>query len=160
MNNLLNHNILNNKRSRSRSTSSSREKGDNSKRAKQISLERELELIQRLIQIDGNKKTNCEFCKKDITKTIKIMCAECQSLLYCVECLVSAENNNLEKTHRHDYHIIDKLSFPIFSEEWTANEELLLLNGKYNIYIKIYNIYNIYYVLFLNPFLITIYKKN
>ena len=143
MNNLLNHNILNNKRSRSRSTSSSREKGENSKRTKQNSTEREIELIQRAIQIDGVKKTNCEFCKKDITKTMKFICSECQNLVYCVECLVSGENNIAEKIHKHDYHIIDKLAFPIFSEDWTANEELLLLNGKFNLYILL-----LYYLLY------------
>jgi hypothetical protein len=133
MSNHLNHNILNNKRIRSRSNSSSREKADTSKRSKLISSEKEKELLQMVIQIDGNKKTHCEFCKKDITKTMKIMCAECQNLVFCIDCIVSGENNNPEKHHRHDYHIIDKLSFPIFSEDWSANEELLLLNGKINL---------------------------
>ena len=141
MSNHLNHNILNNKRSRSRSYSSSREKGETSRRTKQISAEREKELIQKVILIDGNKKTHCEFCKKDISNTIKIVCSECPNLVYCVECIVNGENNNPEKHHRHDYHFIDKLSFPIFSEDWTANEELLLLNGKLKYIILLYFIY-------------------
>ena len=141
MSNHLNHNILNNKRSRSRSNSSSREKGETSRRTKQISAEREKELIQKVIHIDGNKKTHCEFCKKDISNTIKIVCSECPNLVYCVDCIVNGENNIPEKHHRHDYHFIDKLSFPIFSEDWTANEELLLLNGKINYIILLYFIY-------------------
>ena len=123
-------NILNNKRNRSRSNSSSREKLDVSRRSKLISSEKEKELNQIVIHIDGNKKIYCEYCKKDISKNMKFVCAECPNIVYCPECLINFDNTNQEKQHRHDYHIVDKLSFPIFSEDWNANEELLLLNGK------------------------------
>lgn len=134
MSNHLNHNILNNKRSRSRSNSSSREKAEVSRRTRQISTEKDRELMQLLLQVDSNKKTNCETCKKDISKTMKFVCSECTGHVACVDCLVKDESNDQDKHSRHDYHIIDKLGFPIFSSDWTALEELLLLNGKINFF--------------------------
>ena len=138
MSNHLSHNILNNKRSRSRSNSSGKEKSGHWRRTKALTTEKEKEMLQLLIQQDGNKKTHCEFCKKDISKTMKIVCADCQNLVYCVQCLVTEECGEVEKHQKHDFHIVDKLGFPVFAEEWNASEELLLLNGNFLFFIFIH----------------------
>lgn len=59
---------------------------------------------------------------------MKIYCAECKNIDLCVNCFANGvEFNNHKKNH--DYHIINKLNFPLFYENWNAEEELLLLEG-------------------------------
>jgi transcriptional adapter 2-alpha len=73
-------------------------------------------------------KVHCDFCDKEITKHTKILCAECPDLDICVNCFsTGAENEKHSKNH--SYHVINKLNFPLFDENWTADDELLLLEG-------------------------------
>ncbi|KAF4324358.1 hypothetical protein BBO99_00001879 [Phytophthora kernoviae] len=106
----------------------------------------------------------CLNCQKDLTRTIRIVCAECKPqppFELCVECFaVGTELGEHKKTHQ--YTVSDCLAFPIVQEpqttaesaddissaavgtnavamltpsadvtnaEWTADEELLLLEG-------------------------------
>ena len=80
-------------------------------------------LMQYTLKIEGYQKYYCEFCNKNITQTIKIICSSCKNIHYCINCLISEK-------HKHDFHISDKLSFSIFNNDWQANEELILLYGK------------------------------
>ena len=53
-------------------------------------------------------------------------------LVVCLECLrtgmtISNANNNQETIG--NYIVLDNLKFPMFSADWTAKEELLLLQG-------------------------------
>jgi len=73
-------------------------------------------------------KVHCDFCDKEITKHTKILCSECPDLDICVNCFSSGAENEKHKRN-HQYHIINKLNFPLFDDTWTAEEELLMLEG-------------------------------
>lgn len=71
---------------------------------------------------------HCNYCNKDITGRIRIKCAVCPDFDLCVEChSVGAEL----KPHKsnHPYRVMDILSFPLFCPDWSADEEILLLEG-------------------------------
>lgn len=57
-------------------------------------------------------------------------CVECPvpALTYCLECHKTGAENELHKKS-HDYFILDNLAFPLFTTDWTAKEELLLIQG-------------------------------
>ena len=76
-----------------------------------------------------NQIKYCEFCKREISKTIKIICDVCKNLNYCIECFLSEK-------HKHDYHISDNLSFSLFNPDWTVFEEIMFLYGKNFDYIR------------------------
>ena len=62
----------------------------------------------------------CDSCEKDITKYAKVSTGEQD---YCVSCF-----SNLE-TYPDTYTVINKLNFPVLDLEWTAEEELLLMEA-------------------------------
>eukprot|EP01119_Soliformovum_irregulare_P012673 TRINITY_DN3305_c1_g1_i2.p1 TRINITY_DN3305_c1_g1~~TRINITY_DN3305_c1_g1_i2.p1 ORF type:complete len:479 (-),score=126.33 TRINITY_DN3305_c1_g1_i2:96-1532(-) len=71
---------------------------------------------------------HCNYCRKDISDVIRIKCAQCADFDLCVECFsVGVELGAHKKDH--DYHVMDILNFPLFEEDWGADEELLLLEG-------------------------------
>jgi transcriptional adapter 2-alpha len=78
----------------------------------------------------GGKKNSysCQYCKRDITQQCRIKCAECINVELCTDCFsVGVEFENHKNLH--SYRISDCLDFPIFSNDWTVGEELLLLEG-------------------------------
>ena len=71
---------------------------------------------------------HCDYCGVDLSNVMRIRCAECEDFDLCLDCFsVGAE----VKGHRnyHAYMVKDRMTFPIFSEHWSADEELLLLEG-------------------------------
>ncbi|KAJ7071415.1 hypothetical protein C8F01DRAFT_1110445 [Mycena amicta] len=75
----------------------------------------------------------CDSCACDLTHTIRIKCADpaCQSgegVDICPPCFCQGKEF---ANHRrgHAYRVIEFNSYPIFSEDWGADEELLLLKG-------------------------------
>jgi hypothetical protein len=76
--------------------------------------------------LEVNSKVQCSICTQDITKVIKIVCNQC-NITHCLDCLITGKTSDHTK---HDYNIINRLTFPIFTSEWAAAEELLLLTGK------------------------------
>lgn len=110
-------NFLGNKRSRSKSISKETE-------SKQTISENLLKLV-----FDTSSKKTCRFCERDITKLVKIVCSSCPDIIFCLECLTNGKSD--EKHYKHDYHIIDELNFHLFTNDWTAVEELQLLTGIY-----------------------------
>ena len=107
---------------------------------------REFKEIQKAVfEVDHTVKVFCIFCKKDITKSVKIACAVCPKTIYCLECLVSQKGADEKTEHKHDYFVVNKLNMAFFTSEWTANEEMLLIIGKLIkiIFIK-YFVYSIY----------------
>ena len=79
---------------------------------------------------------HCHYCSKDISSVVRIKCAVCPDCTLCVECFsVGVEPNPHEASHA--YHVIDDLSFPLFTMDWGADEELLLLEA-----IEIYGLGN------------------
>lgn len=79
-------------------------------------------------QFDLGIKYSCDSCFGDISQVVRIKCAQCTELDLCVNCFskgVSVKDHSSE----HDYYVIEPLTFPIYVLEWTAQEELLLLEG-------------------------------
>ena len=69
----------------------------------------------------------CGVCQKEMSKSVKILCAEC-GLQLCLECF----GNGKEKephTRSHDYIALDRLKFSLFEPDWTAFEDLMLMKG-------------------------------
>lgn len=73
-------------------------------------------------------KIQCDICKKDISKHTKILT---ESNDYCVGCFSNLEHSMVPLF----YYVINKIDFPLFQVDWTADEELLMFEGleKYGI---------------------------
>lgn len=75
--------------------------------------------------------TTCGLCDRDIAKSVKIKCLECQekALYMCLECLRTGKSSNDSPEHKsnHSYYVFDQLKFPLFTKDWFARDELLLL---------------------------------
>ena len=76
---------------------------------------------------------HCDYCRKDISKMIRIHCATCAEFDLCVECFSVGVELKSHKNN-HDYRVIDNMHFPLFSRDWGADEEMLLLEGLEVIY--------------------------
>ncbi|KAG6813131.1 hypothetical protein H0H92_013755 [Tricholoma furcatifolium] len=75
----------------------------------------------------------CDSCACDLTHTIRIKCADpvCQSedgVDICPQCFCAGKEFGKHK-RGHSYRVIEINSYPIFTEDWGADEELLLLTG-------------------------------
>jgi transcriptional adapter 2-alpha len=76
----------------------------------------------------GAKVFHCDYCHRDITNQVRIRCAECQEFDLCLDCFsVGAEIQAHKRTH--SYRVMEKLDFPVLSSDWTAHEELMLLQA-------------------------------
>ncbi|KAK0527391.1 Transcriptional adapter ada2 [Tilletia horrida] len=72
---------------------------------------------------------HCDGCGSDITLTVRIRCAsECQNFDLCGSCFCSGAETARHKAW-HDYRVIEQHSYPIFTADWGADEELLLIDG-------------------------------
>jgi transcriptional adapter 2-alpha len=72
---------------------------------------------------------NCTICDRNISKSIKIKCTECDNLYLCLDCLRKGTTGETAHNQTHKYFPYDKLDFPIFTEDWKASEELKLIQG-------------------------------
>lgn len=57
-----------------------------------------------------------------------MFCPECKTIDICVNCFANGKETEQHRNY-HDYHIINKLDFPLFYDDWKAEEELLLIEG-------------------------------
>lgn len=71
---------------------------------------------------------HCDVCGQDCSNRVRVSCAECSEYDLCVPCFSSGASSGDHKPY-HDYRIIEQPVFPIFSEDWGADEELLLIEG-------------------------------
>lgn len=72
---------------------------------------------------------HCDVCGADITLTVRIRCAGgCEDFDLCGTCFCAGAQVG---DHRawHDYQVIEQQAYPIFSHDWGADEELLLVDG-------------------------------
>lgn len=82
----------------------------------------------------GGKKTlhTCSYCKRDITQQFRSHCVNCSTeespYELCADCF-SVGTNAAPHSNTHKYRIVDCIDIPIFKNDWTAAEELLLLEG-------------------------------
>ncbi|PIN20368.1 Histone acetyltransferase complex SAGA/ADA, subunit ADA2 [Handroanthus impetiginosus] len=86
---------------------------------------------------DGKKATyHCNYCKSDISGTIRIKCALCSDFDLCVECFSVGAEVHPHKSN-HSYRVMDNLAFPLLCPDWNADEEMLLLEG-----LEMYGLWN------------------
>ncbi|OAP60089.1 transcriptional adapter 2-alpha [Fonsecaea erecta] len=80
---------------------------------------------------DGGTKYHCDVCSIDITSTVRISCANpaCREYDLCVPCFARGEHSKNHDPRTHEYHVVEQNSIPIYTEDWGADEELLLLEG-------------------------------
>ncbi|KAI9828509.1 MAG: Transcriptional adapter ada2 [Phylliscum demangeonii] len=80
---------------------------------------------------EGGVKCVCDVCSVDITATVHIRCAHeaCHDYDLCVPCFSNGSSSHVHDPRTHPYHVIEQHSVPIFTEDWGADEELLLLEG-------------------------------
>ncbi|KKY20932.1 putative saga complex subunit [Phaeomoniella chlamydospora] len=80
---------------------------------------------------DGGTKYHCDVCSVDVTSTVRISCADpaCPEYDLCVPCFGKGEATKNHDPRTHRFHVVEQNSFPIYDEEWGADEELLLLEG-------------------------------
>ncbi|KAI9824076.1 MAG: Transcriptional adapter ada2 [Thelocarpon impressellum] len=80
---------------------------------------------------EGGVKFVCDVCSADITSTVRIRCAHqvCHEYDLCVPCFSSGESTHGHDPATHPYSVIEQHSIPIYTEDWGADEELLLLEG-------------------------------
>jgi transcriptional adapter 2-alpha len=69
----------------------------------------------------------CRFCSKDVGAGCRVRCAEC-SVDLCMECFSAGVKIDGHEPY-HDYRIPHALDFPIFHRDWTAAEEVKLLDA-------------------------------
>ncbi|KAF7727527.1 Transcriptional adapter ada2 [Apophysomyces ossiformis] len=83
-------------------------------------------------QVDDKEppKYHCDACSNDVTNTVRIRCADkdCPDFDLCVTCFCNGAEPVKHKTW-HDYRVVKPHNFPIFSEDWDADEELLLIEA-------------------------------
>ncbi|KAL1742200.1 hypothetical protein HDZ31DRAFT_43748 [Schizophyllum fasciatum] len=76
---------------------------------------------------------HCDACGCDLTHSIRFKCAapECQTeegVDICPPCFCAGKEFAAHK-RTHAYRVIEFNSYPIFTEDWGADEELLLIKG-------------------------------
>ena len=79
------------------------------------------ELVFKYNSINTNIK--CKICQRDISNNIKFFCNTCSDFIFCINCFVLSKHPKF-----HDYHILDNIKFPLYMDDWTANEEHKLLS--------------------------------
>jgi transcriptional adapter 2-alpha len=62
---------------------------------------------------------------------VRISCAHpaCHEYDLCVPCFAAGESSKTHDPRTHPFHVIEQNSVPIYTEDWGADEELLLLEG-------------------------------
>ncbi|KAI9800815.1 MAG: hypothetical protein M1825_003598 [Sarcosagium campestre] len=80
---------------------------------------------------EGGVKYVCDVCSADITSTVRIRCAHhaCHEYDLCVPCFSNGDATHNHDPSTHPYSVIEQHSIPIYTEDWGADEELLLLEG-------------------------------
>ncbi|KAK0643377.1 hypothetical protein B0T16DRAFT_415789 [Cercophora newfieldiana] len=80
---------------------------------------------------EGGVKYVCDVCSADITSTVRIRCAHsaCNEYDLCVQCFANGSSSNAHQPATHPFRVIEQNSFPIFDQEWGADEEMLLIEG-------------------------------
>jgi len=75
-----------------------------------------------------SEKIQCAFCDKEITRYTKIQDAENMRTIMCITCLIEGRKTDIHPVS-DSYHVLNKLNFPLYEDNWSAEEEILLLEG-------------------------------
>lgn len=78
---------------------------------------------------------HCDVCGLDISSTVRISCATCETQPgaldtydLCCCCFLEGSETGSHKAW-HDYRVVEQHAYPIFCSDWGADEELLLIDG-------------------------------
>jgi len=74
------------------------------------------------------RRVSCNYCKRDITRSLTFTDAECEDFKLCADCFSSGVELYPHK-NTHKYKVSQCLEIPLFTKDWTINEELALLDG-------------------------------
>ncbi|RKP35243.1 hypothetical protein BJ085DRAFT_43458 [Dimargaris cristalligena] len=77
---------------------------------------------------DRDWRYTCDYCQSNLSGTVRIRCAECPDFDTCVTCFSQGIELGPHKNN-HKYQVVTPNFFPIFTEDWSADEELLLIEG-------------------------------
>lgn len=81
------------------------------------------------IQIDiETPQYHCDNCQRDITHDVRVRCLTCTNFDLCVECWYSGVEIP-PHTRNHECEVIETLDCCVFTEDWSAQEELTLLDA-------------------------------
>ncbi|KAK4054328.1 Transcriptional adapter ada2 [Microbotryomycetes sp. JL221] len=88
--------------------------------------------------LESGTKASCDSCSADITHNVHMRCAEthpnhsdrltCPDFDLCVSCFLAGKQVGPHRS-THAYRVISSHAFPIFDNDWGADEELLLIEG-------------------------------
>ncbi|MCJ1478563.1 Transcriptional adapter ada2 [Lambiella insularis] len=80
---------------------------------------------------EGGLKYICDVCSADITSTVRLRCANptCNDYDLCVPCFSNGSASRDHAPSTHAFSVIEQHSIPIYTADWGADEELLLLEG-------------------------------
>ena len=85
--------------------------------------EEEDNILELAFQLSSkNTGIECFICKNNLSKNIKFLCEECNNQVFCIKCLIKKKHDI-----NHKFQIIDNLNYPLFTDNWTMNEEYKLL---------------------------------
>ncbi|KAJ1719695.1 Transcriptional adapter ada2 [Coemansia erecta] len=74
------------------------------------------------------QKFHCDNCQANVTDSVRISCNECPEFDLCTTCFSRGIELGSHKNN-HAYRVVTRHRFPIFTEDWSADEELLLIDG-------------------------------
>ncbi|KAL9595603.1 MAG: hypothetical protein Q9219_006340 [cf. Caloplaca sp. 3 TL-2023] len=108
--------------------------GNRERESSAIPSSRGMGVIKRRNIVRGNEgglKYICDICSADITSTVRIRCAHsaCSDYDLCVPCFSKGDTSHDHDPKTHPFSVIEQHSIPIYSRDWGADEELLLLEG-------------------------------
>jgi hypothetical protein len=82
------------------------------------------------------KSIKCAVCMAELGSVCYISCAVCNDLQLCIGCYSMGSrlkrpvrDDHVGHKTSHAYRVCQKYNFPIFRPDWTASDELMLING-------------------------------
>ncbi|KDN51429.1 hypothetical protein K437DRAFT_51636 [Tilletiaria anomala UBC 951] len=83
----------------------------------------------RKLAVEPGIRYHCDACGADITLTVRVRCAGgCEDFDLCGSCFCAGIEVRQHKAW-HNYRIVEQHAYPIFCDDWGADEELLLIDG-------------------------------
>ncbi|KAF6003827.1 hypothetical protein F1559_002149 [Cyanidiococcus yangmingshanensis] len=70
----------------------------------------------------------CNYCSRDVSNCTRITCAACSDFDLCISCF-SVGACLYPHELSHPYRVVEHVSRPVFSSDWSAEEEMRLLEG-------------------------------
>jgi hypothetical protein len=79
------------------------------------------------------RQAKCTACGVDIGSVCYLRCSVCTNVVLCLACYsvgsIAFTHKHPQHKSNHPYRVSQKYNFPIFRPDWTASDELMLING-------------------------------